>query len=113
MTFVPIKQGGALDSEEMINYDEWNKANASGNVEWRNTPDGSGVELVWSNSLGTWPVENYTLSSAPGQKDKQKVVLSWDDLNKYIWSLKNYELRMDKELSDSAMDTALKHRGYQ
>ena len=116
MTFAPMKQGGTLDSEEMIPYDEWHEKNASGNVYWRNTPDGSGVELVWSNSLGTWPVEIYALSHPNPiwsiSKDKQKVVLSWDDLNKYIWSLKNYELRMDKELTDSFLDIALKHRGY-
>jgi len=117
MTLVPMKQGGILDSEEMINYDEWNKANASGNVEWRNTADGSGVELVWTNASNmTWPVEIYAISHPNPiwsiSKDKQKVVLSWEDLNKYIWSLKNYELRMDKELTDSFLDIALKHRGY-
>ena len=63
MTLVSMKQGGVLDAETMIPYDEWNKANAPINVGWRNSPDGTGVELVWFNALGTWPVSQ-SLSEA-------------------------------------------------
>ena len=111
MTLVSMKQGGVLDAETMIPYDEWNKANAPINVGWRNSPDGTGVELVWSNALGTWPVSQ-SLSAAPGETTTQKIVLSWDDLDKYIYALKNYELRLDKESEKSAFNTALSHRGY-
>ena len=113
LDLVPMKQGGVLDSEGLINYKDWHKENASINVSWRNTADGSGVELVWTNSLGmTWPVSFHGQGTAPGEDDVRRVVLSWDDLNSYIHAQKNYQIREANELETDAATSALEWRGY-
>ena len=113
LDLVPMKQGGVLDSEGLINYKDWHKENAAMNVAWRNTADGSGVELVWTNSLGmTWPVSFHGQGTAPGEDDVRRVVLSWDDLNSYIHAQKNYQIREANELETDAATSALEWRGY-
>ena len=113
LDLVPMKQGGVLDSEGLINYKDWHKENAGINVAWRNTPDGSGVELVWTNSLGmTWPVSFHGQGTAPGEDDVRRVVLTWDDLNSYIHALKNYQIRESDEIQTDAATSALEWRGY-
>ena len=113
LDLVPMKQGGVLDSEGLINYKDWHKENASINVSWRNTADGSGVELVWTNSLGmTWPVSFHGQGTAPGEDDVRRVVLTWDDLNSYIHALKNYQIRESDEIQTDAATSALEWRGY-
>ena len=111
-----MKQGGVLDSEGLINYKDWHKENSGINVAWRNTPDGSGVELVWTNSLGmTWPVSSIGqvgTSDVTSEDDQRRIVLSWDDLNSYIHAQKNYQIREANELETDAATSALEWRGY-
>jgi len=116
MTLVPMKQGGVHDAEDMIPYDAWHKENASINVSWRNTADGSGVELVWTNSQGwTYHVSSIGKvgsSDTTMEDDERRIVLTWEDLNAYTHALKHYQIRQESEVEIMASDTALRHRGY-
>jgi len=116
MILVPMKQGGVLDAENAIQYNDWHKANSSINVAWRNTADGTGIELVWRNELNwTWPVSSIDQvgsSDTDTQDDIRPIILSWDDINEYVHALKHYQIRQENEIENIASDAALRHRGY-
>jgi len=79
-----LRAGGILDDQ--INYLDFNKENADINVFFRNTADGSGVELIWDGmALGTWPV-SYTekVPDVIAFSKPKAVVLTWKELNSYI-----------------------------
>ena len=111
-----MKQGGVLDAENAIQYNDWHKANSSINVAWRNTADGTGIELVWRNELNwTWPVSSINQvgsSDTDTQDDIRPIILSWDDINEYTHALKHYQIRQENEIENIASDAALRHRGY-
>jgi len=82
-----LRAGGILDDE--INYLDFNKENADINVFFRNTADGSGVELIWDGmALGTWPV-SYTEKHPDDISKPKPVVLTWKELNSYIDGVEN------------------------
>ena len=82
-----LKAGGILDDE--INYLHFNKENQDINVFFRNTADGSGVELIWDGmALGTWPV-SYTEKHPDDVSPPKAVVLTWKELNSYIDGVEN------------------------
>ena len=62
------------------NYAAIQKGALETNVAWRNTADGSGIELVWAfDERGTYPV--YQMD---GESGKSKVVLTWENLESII-----------------------------
>jgi len=62
------------------NYAGIQKGALETNVAWRNTADGSGIELVWAfDERGTYPV--YQMD---GESGKSKVVLTWENLETII-----------------------------
>jgi len=85
MDLVSMKSGSVLGELDQIDYQEFDKANFKENVVWRNTADGSGLELIWSNDFGNWPVASKV---GPAQGETERIFISWDDLNKYTLSVK-------------------------
>jgi len=85
MDLVSMKSGSVLGELNQIDYQEFDKANFKENVVWRNTADGSGLELIWSNDFGDYPVASKV---GPAQGETERIFMSWDDLNKYTLSVK-------------------------
>lgn len=84
MDLVSMKSGSVEGVLEEEDYQEFDKANFQENVVWRNTADGSGLELIWSNDFGDWPVASKV---GPAQGETERIFMSWDDLNKYTLSV--------------------------
>jgi hypothetical protein len=86
-SLIPLQSGSVLDEIGEYNdeyYKGFNKDNYKENVVWRNTADGQGLELIWSNDFGQWPVGYETSGMDTGdEKTTKSIFLSWDDLNKY------------------------------
>ena len=101
MNLVSLKSGtiGQFQTEdELRNFD---KINAHLNVEWRNTSDGGGVELVWDGGLeGAWPV-SYTeqIPDMIAGGNPLRVYLTWDQLDEYITGLN----LLDKETEEQVL----------
>ena len=93
-----LRAGGILDDE--INYLHFNKENQDINVFFRNTADGSGVELIWDGmALGTWPV-SYT-EKHPIESKPKAVVLTWKELNSYIDGVENLIKSEDENIMEN------------
>lgn len=77
------------------NYASIQKGALETNTAWRNTADGSGIELVWSlGERGTYPV--YQMD---GESGRSTVVLTWENLDTIMSVLKFQAIdNSDKEL---------------
>ena len=86
-SLIALQSGSVLDEVGAYNdeyYKGFNKENYKENVVWRNTADGQGLELIWSNSFGQWPVGYETAGMDTGdEKTTKSIFISWDDLNNY------------------------------
>ena len=86
-SLIALQSGSVLDEIGEYNdeyYKGFNKDNYKENVVWRNTADGQGLELIWSNDFGQWPVGYETPGMDTGdEKTTKSIFLSWDDLNRY------------------------------
>ena len=84
---IPLQSGSVLDEVGVYNdeyYKGFTKDNYKENVTWRNTADGQGLELIWSNNFGQYPVGYETSAmDTGGEKTTKSIFLSWEDLNKY------------------------------
>jgi len=66
------------------NYASIQKGSLETNTTWRNTADGSGIELVWAfDERGTYPV--YQMD---GESGKSKIVITWENLDTIMAGLK-------------------------
>ncbi len=62
------------------NYAAVQKDTLDTNTAWRNTADGTGIELVWAfDERGTYPVQQMD-----GESGRSKVVLTWENLDTII-----------------------------
>ena len=86
-SLIPLQSGSVLDEIGVYNdeyYKGFNKENYKENVVWRNTADGQGLELIWSNDYGQYPVGYETSGMDTGdEKTTKSIFISWDDLNQY------------------------------
>ena len=83
----PLNDTIGLDPK-IGNYSSIQKDALETNVAWRNTADGSGLELVWSfDEKGTYPV--YQMD---GESGKSKVVVTWENLHTIISTQKLGEI---------------------
>ena len=98
---IALQSGSVLDEIGAYNdeyYKGFTKDNYTENVTWRNTADGQGLELIWSNSFGQWPVGYETAGMDTGdEKTTKSIFISWDDLNKYALAIRE---RPDDEKED-------------
>jgi hypothetical protein len=74
----------------------YQKNNLEANVQWRNTADGTGIELVYNFSGDTYPVkstgDNYDYDAGG------PVTLTWENLDAIASYYKTTEKRKDDDL---------------
>ena len=91
-----LMMGDAIMDTQTGWLSTYQKNNLEANVQWRNTADGTGIELVYNFSGDTYPVkstgDNYDYDAGG------PVTLTWENLDAIVQTSKIMEDKKDREV---------------